>query len=394
MKVVQINAVCGRGSTGKICADISKLLTEQGVENYIFYASGSSDDPLGRCYMSGPEVKLQALKSRIFGNWGFNSHSATKRLIAMLEEVQPDIVHLHNLHGHNCDLERLFGYFREKKTKLFWTFHDCWAFTGYCPHYDMIGCGQWKTGCKACPQKREYSWFFDRSAYLYNKKKELFTGLDLTIITPSNWLAEQVRQSFLRDYPIHVIHNGIDLEVFRPRESDFREKHGLEDKIILLGVAFGWGKRKGLDVFIELAKRLDERYKIVLVGTDEKVDRLLPENILSIHRTQNQLELAQIYTAADVFVNPTREENYPTVNMEAIACGTPVITFRTGGSPEILDESCGVVVEKNDIDALHCAVQKAAEKHQNSAEACAVRSQTFGKALCFQKYLALYGING
>lgn len=390
MKVVQINTVCGSGSTGKICVDVSKLLTERGVENYIFYAYGDSDYSLGRKYMHTPEVKLAALQSRILGNWGFNSRTATKRLIAMLEQVQPDIVHLHNLHGHNCNLEMLLSYFREKKIRLFWTFHDCWAFTGYCMHYDMIGCDRWKTGCHACPQKREYSWFLDRSRHYYERKKTLFSNLDLTIVTPSHWLAEQVKQSFLKDYPVHVIHNGIDLEIFRPRESDFRKKHGLEDKKILLGVAFGWGPRKGLDVFCELAKSLDDRYKIVLVGTDEKTDKLLPENILSIHRTQNQIELAEIYTAADVFVNPTREENYPTVNMEAIACGTPVITFRTGGSPEILDEKTGIVVEKNDVDALQKAIETMCEENSLLKSDCPRRAEAFEQRACFQNYLSLY----
>lgn len=390
MKVVQINTVCGRGSTGKICVEVSKLLTEREIENYIFYAYGSNTYPLGRQYMSPAEVKIQALKSRVFGNYGFNSRAATKRLLSILEQVQPDIVHLHNLHGHNCDLEMLFSYFKEKKTKLFWTFHDCWTFTGYCVYYDIAGCDRWKTGCRDCPQRKEYSWFLDRSGALFEKKKALFSGLDLTIITPSHWMAEQVRQSFLKDHPIHVIHNGIDLEVFRPRESDFRKKHGLEGKKLILGVALGWGRRKGLDVFIELAKRLDDRYRIVLVGTDEKVDRLLPENILSIHRTQNQTELAEIYTAADVFVNPTREENYPTVNMEAIACGTPVITFNTGGSPEMLDEKTGVVVEKEDVEGLMGAIVRLAGEKRSVQGVCLSRAEGFDKADCFQHYLALY----
>lgn len=390
MKIVQINAVCGKGSTGKICVDVSKLLTERGIENYIFYASGTSDYPLGRCYMSGREVKLQALKARVFGNWGFNSRTATKRLIAMLEQVQPDIVHLHNLHGHNCDLEILLSYFKEKKTKLFWTFHDCWTFTGYCVYYDMACCDRWKTGCRDCPQKRQYSWFFDRSGELYKKKKQLFSNLDLTIITPSYWLAEQVKQSFLKDYPVHAIHNGIDLEIFRPRESNFRKKHGLEDKKILLGVAFGWGPRKGLDVFCELAKRLDDRYKIVLVGTDEKTDKLLPENILSIHRTQNQIELAEIYTAADVFANPTREEVLGLTNIEALACGTPVITFNTGGSPECCDESCGIVVEKNNVDALQKAIKCVCEGSVLAESDRLPCDVAFDKDACFQKYISLY----
>ncbi|MBR5552531.1 MAG: glycosyltransferase [Clostridia bacterium] len=359
MKIVQINSVCGSGSTGKICVAISEMLTKRGIENYIFYASGNSDYPLGKQYMSSLEIKIQALKSRLLGNYGFQSKRATKRLIKELEKISPDIVHLHNLHGHNVHLGLLFTFLKENKIKVFWTFHDCWAFTAYCPHYDMIGCNQWKTGgCHACPQKNHYSWFFDRSKQLFSQKKELFCGLALTIITPSQWLADQVKASFLKECRVKVINNGIDLSVFRPRKSNFRKKYNLEDKIVLLGVAFDWGIRKGLDAFIELSKSLDDRFKMVLVGTNEIVDKQLPGNIISIHRTRNQIELAEIYSSADLFVNLTREETYPTVNMEAIACGTPVMTFRAGGSPEMIDDTCGVVVEKDNIKVMIDTITK------------------------------------
>lgn len=392
MKIVQINSTCGSGSTGKICVAVRKLLTEKNIENYIFYTSGRSDDSNGIRYMSQLEIKSQALKAKAFGNYGFQSHAATKRLIADLERIAPDIVHLHNLHSHNVHLGILFRYLKERQIKIFWTFHDCWAFTGYCPHYTMAGCNRWKSeGCGNCPQRVHYSWFFDRSAMLYEKKKQLFSGLDLTIITPSRWLADQVKLSFLKDYPVQVINNGIDLSVFYPRETDFRRKHHLEKKFVLLGVAFGWGKRKGLDVFIRLASRLDpEKYQIVLVGTDAKVDRHLPDNIISIHRTANQSELAEIYSAADLFVNPTREENYPTVNMESVACGTPVLTFRTGGSPEIIDEKTGMVVECNDEKALYRAILKISAEEIFSSKSCRMKAQHFSDKEKFAEYAQLY----
>ena len=391
MKLVQINATCGQGSTGKICVSVSELLTEWGIENYIFYASGNSDYSLSRCYMHSREIKLQALKSRILGNYGFNSNSATRRLLKQLEEINPDVVHLHNLHGHNCNLDKLFSYFREKKIKVFWTFHDCWAFTGYCPYYTMIGCEKWKTGCKNCPQRRKYSWFFDRSHFLYEKKKAVLSDLDLTIITPSQWMADQVKQSFLNRYEIKVINNGIDLSVFSPRLSDFRKKYQCEDKFILLGVAFDWDPRKGLDVFQQLAERLDDRFQIVLVGTNDKIDQQLDRRIISIHRTQNQQELAEIYSAADLFLNPTREENYPTVNMEALACGTPVATFQTGGSPEMLDETCGVIIPVNDVEALHREIKRTAWQRPFSENACLARARAFDANNRFKEYVDLYG---
>ena len=389
MIIAQINATCGAGSTGKICISVSELLSENGAENYIFYSSGSSDYPLGIKYANEIAIKMQTLVSRIFGNYGFEAKIATKKLINKLEKINPDVIHIHNIHSHNCNLEILFKYIKKKNIKVYWTFHDCWTFTGYCTHFDMIGCEKWKTECNNCVQYRYFSWFFDRSKYLFNKKKQLVLGINLTIITPSEWMAGLVKQSFLKGYPIKVINNGIDLNIFKPTKSNFREKYNLKDKYIILGVAFGWGKRKGLDIFIELSKRLDNSYQIVLVGTDDNVDKELPQKIISIHRTQNQNELAEIYTAADLFVNPTREENYPTVNMEAIACGTPVVTFNTGGSPEMLDSTCGTVVKKNDIDGIYNEIKRICETHPYSKDDCLKRAESFDKNLRFTEYLNL-----
>ena len=392
MRVVQINATCGIGSTGKICLGISELLNEKKIENYILFSSRTSGYPLGISCSDDRYIKIQALKSRILGNCGFNSRRATQRMIYELERIGPDIVHLHNIHGHDCDLELLFTYFRQKRTKLIWTFHDCWAFTAYCPHYAMVKCEKWKTKCTDCIQNREFSWFFDRSRSLFEKKKRLFSGLDLMIVAPSKWTAEQAKASFFRDYPVQVIYNGIDLSVFRPTYGSFREKYGIpEDKKLVLGVAFGWGARKGLDVLIELSRRMDSnRYQMVLVGTDDAVDKQLPPEIISIHRTQNQTELAEIYTAADVFVNPTREEVLGLTNIEANACGTPVVTFRTGGSPECIDASSGVVVEQEDAQAMLDAIVHICEKKPFSAEACCKRAMCFDKIERFAEYVRLY----
>ena len=392
MKVVQINATCGIGSTGKICTGISALLRAEGIENYILFSSRTNGDPLGIACSNDRCIKLQALRSRILGNYGFNSRSATKRMIRHLERIRPDVVHLHNLHGHDCHLELLFSYFRRKGTKLIWTFHDCWPFTAYCPHYAMAKCGKWKTRCTSCVQRREFSWFLDRSGSLFDRKKRLFSGLDLTVVTPSEWLAGQVRESFFRDYPVQVIHNGIDLSVFQPTDGTFRERYGIPaDQKIVLAVAFGWGARKGLDVLMELARRLDgSRYQMVLVGTDEAVDRLLLPQIISIHRTQNQTELAEIYTAADVFVNPTREEVLGLTNIEANACGTPVVTFRTGGSPECIDGSSGIVVEQEDLQGMLEAIRHICEHKPFSAEDCRKRAKLFDKNERFAEYVRLY----
>lgn len=390
MRIVQINCTCGIGSTGRICVDISRRLSERGIQNHILYSKLSSGYELGIPCSTDGYLKIQALKSRLLGNFGFNSVRSTRKMIAQLEQIDPDIVHLHNIHGHDCHLELLFSYFKEKKTKLIWTFHDCWAFTGYCPHFTMAGCDKWQSSCGDCPQRREYSWLFDRSGDLLDRKKRLLNGLDLTIVTPSVWLADVVKRSFLKEYPVEVIHNGIDLSVFRQKKSDFRMRYGIENAKLVLGVSFDWGRKKGLDVFIDLAHRLPDDYRIILIGTSEAVEKQLPDNILSIRRTQDQQELAEIYTAADVFVNPTREENFPTVNMEALACSTPVITFRTGGSPEMIDETCGSVVECDDVDALEKEIIRVCDNRPFSRQACLEKAREFDKNNRFEEYVKLY----
>ena len=392
MKVVQINATCDIGSTGKICKSVSELLSKKGIENYIFYTQGKSDYSYGIKYVNDIEMILYKFVSKITGNYGFGAHFATKKLIKWIEEIRPDIIHLHNIHAHNVNLEMLFTYLKQKQIKCYWTFHDCWAFTGYCPHFTMIKCDKWETQCYECVLRKKYSWFFDRSESLFRKKKELFDGLNLEIITPSNWLASVVKKSFLSQYPIRVINNGIDITTFCPRKNNIRQKYGIEENVnIVLGVAFGWDERKGLDVFVELSSRLEcNKYRIILIGTNDKVDSLLPANVITVHRTNNQIELAEFYSAANVFVNPTREENYPTVNMEAISCGTPVVTFNTGGSPEMLDKDIGRVVECNDVDSLEKNIRDICDNDPITIDLYLNKANEFDAMKCFEKYICLY----
>lgn len=390
MKIVQINSVFGKGSTGKICLGIAESLEKEGVDNCVLYSNGGVDHPLGIRYSDHKYVKLYALKSRICGNYGFNSVRETKLLIAKLDALSPELVHLHNIHSHDCHFEMLLSYLKMRHIKTVWTFHDCWCFTGYCTYFDAVHCDKWKKTCSDCPQKKSFSFFFDKSKKLYSKKKDALEGLNLTIVTPSKWLADIVKESFLTDVPAYVIQNGIDLNVFKPSDTPLISIKKTDDEKIVLGLADAWGYRKGLDIFVKLSERLPDHYKIVLVGTDENIDKQLPKNIISIHRTNNQKELAEIYSAADIFVNPTREDNYPTVNMEAIACGTPVLTFRTGGSPEILDETCGSVVECDDIDALEKEIIRICETNPYSKEACVKRAKTFDQNERFMEYVELY----
>lgn len=392
MVVVQINFSCTWGSTGKICDSVSKLLSEKGIENYIFYTYGGNPQKCDHYIRYGNLFyeKMQGIKSRVLGNYGFNSFFATRYLLKKLDKIQPDIVHVHNIHGHDCHFGQLFRYLKEKNIKVFYTFHDCWAFTGYCPHFTMAKCENWLNGCGNCVLRRRYSWFFDKSADVFARKQAALQGLDLTIITPSVWLSDLVKRSFLNQYPVKVIHNGIDLSVFQPLESNFRETKGLQNKKLVLGVSMGWSKEKGVDVFIQLASRLPKDYQIVLIGTDDNTNKILPKNIVSIQQTRNPRELAEIYASADVFANPTREENYPTVNMESLACGTPVVTFRTGGSPEMLDETCGSVVECDNIEAFEKEIIRICTEKPYTKEACIRKAKEFDKNERFKEYLALY----
>lgn len=345
MRILMINSVCGIRSTGRICTNLASALEEKGHEVKIGYGRETvpeSNQKYAVRIGSDFGVKCHALQSRIFDNTGAGSRKATKQFLQWAETFDPEILHLHNIHGYYINIRLLFEWIKTRPSmKVIWTLHDCWAFTGHCAHFAFVGCDKWKTGCSRCPQKTVYpaSIVFDNSKNNWKIKKQLFTGIrNMTIVTPSNWLAELVKQSFLKSYSVQVIHNGIDLNVFRPTPSHFRERFGLTDKKIILGVASSWDKRKGLEDFIKLSESLNNTYKIILIGLSKKQLEELPETILGIERTNNVQELAEIYTAADIFFNPTYEDNYPTVNLEAQACGTPVITYNTGGSVESVPE--------------------------------------------------------
>ena len=403
MKIAQINMLT-KGSTGKIMFQIAE--SARVLENTVLTCSpvtfmrrkrnSLENYPNHFWWGSRIEAFFHYYVGSLLGNNGFLSSIGTYQLIRNLKKFNPDIIHLHNLHSFCINLPMLFNYIKKNNIKTIWTLHDCWSFTGHCPYFTLAGCDKWKSGCGKCPQLEVYpKSYIDTTRLMFKKKQKCFLGVkDLTIVTPSEWLAGLVRQSFLKDYSVKVINNGIDLSVFKPTLSDFRERYNISaEQKILLGVAFGWGRRKGLDVFVKLAESLPDTYKIVLVGTDDKTDAELPSNIISIHRTNNQQELAEIYTAADLFVNPTREENYPTVNMESLACGTPVLTFKTGGSPEIIDETCGSVVECDDFEAFQDEIERICTEKPYLAEACLARAKGFDMNERFREYISLYAQN-
>lgn len=350
---VHINTV-PNGSTGGIMMKEHRELLAVGEESFAFWGRGrDAEDEHEMRFASDLEVKADVLQTRLDGKAGFHSKAATKRLLARLDKINPDVVHLHNLHGYYLNVEMLFEWLAEHDCKVEWTLHDCWAFTGHCAYFTYVKCAQWKDRCaygKPCPQLDTYpktispiscKWNFEQKKRLFN----LMPAERMKLITPSRWLEGLVKQSFLSKYPVEVRHNTIDRTVFKPTLGDFRERHGIGDRFMILGVASPWTERKGLTDFVRLAGKLDsEKYAIVLVGLNEKQVAAMPDSVVALGRTDSAQELAAIYTAADVFFNPTHEDNFPTVNLEAEACGTPVVTYDTGGCAETLqrEESCTV----------------------------------------------------
>lgn len=395
MIIFEINSV-PYGSTGRIMFQIADSVKSMGG---IAYTSASFTKSRGEhfpdtYYRIGGSIgkTVHIVLAKLTGRHGCYSHFATYRLIKKIKQVKPDIIHLHNIHGWYLNWKMLFEYLKQAGIPVIWTLHDCWSFTGHCPHFMAIGCEKWKTGCYECDLYKSYpGCFFDDSQFQYNYKKQCFTGVpNLTIVTPSQWLADLVKQSYLKDYDTVIINNGIDLTKFQPRISDFRKKHGLENKIILLGVAFDWTIKKGLNDFKKLAEDLTEEYAIVLVGVSEAIAKNLPKRIISIACTQNQEELAEIYSAADIFVNPTLEDNFPTVNLESLACGTPVITYRTGGSPESITKNTGKVVPYKDYVELEKAVIEMRNIKESVSYLCMERAQLHEQKKVYRKYYRLY----
>lgn len=391
MKVLMINSVCGIRSTGRICTDLASELEAQGHEVKIAYGREEVPEQFQKYAIrtgTNMDLAMHVIATRLFDCHGFASKKATKKFLAWASSYNPDMLWLHNIHGYYLNIELLFQWIKSRPNmEVKWTLHDCWSFTGHCTHFTQACCDKWKTQCTCCPEIHCYpaSFFSDHSGPNYIRKKELFTGIqNLTLVTPSQWLANLVQQSFLKEYKVEVCYNKINTNIFRPTPSNFREKYDLQNKKIVLGVSSAWGTRKGLSDFLQLSQMLDERYTIVLVGLTEKElskyskklanvaencseERNVTEvqggvvvspnintmyqvivgtqffktpnmtaNIICIPAINNAYELAEIYTAADVFANPTHEDNYPTVNLEARACGTKVITYDIGGCAETL----------------------------------------------------------
>ena len=397
--LLQINTVINSGSTGRIAEEIGQTALAAGWRSVIAYGRNPRPSRSEAIRIGGDwGVRLHGLRSRVFDDAGFGSRRVTEAFIREAEKLSPDVIHLHNVHGYYLNIDVLFRWLAQANVPVVWTLHDCWPFTGHCSHFDFIGCEKWKTGCFACPQKREYpaSLLCDRSRKNWEQKRELFSSVkNLTLVPVSDWLAGVTRESFLGDKKICRIYNGTDTSVFSPRcdGGAVREKYGLGNRFVALGCASVWTERKGLSDFIKLRERVPEKdLAIVLVGLSEKQIQALPAGIVGIRRTESVEALADLYSAADLFLNPTYEDNFPTVNIEALACGTPVCTYKTGGSPEAIDENTGFVVEQGDIDDVISAIEAIRSRGKAAySEGCRSRALSrFRKEDRWAEYLALY----
>lgn len=399
MKVLQINTGVNTGSTGRIAEEIGQTVMDAGHTSYIAYGrpggkSQSHTIKIGSSF----DYKWHGLQTRIFDNHAFASLAATKKFIAAVDRINPDIIHLHNLHGYYIHAGLLFSFLKERKRPVIWTLHDCWAFTGHCCYFDFVKCEKWKTHCNRCPLKTRYpeSFVFDNSANNFTRKRTAFTGVDnLTLVTPSKWLKNLLPASFLHQYPVSVIHNGVSLQTFRVlKEQDIsiKKKLGISNEKVILGVASIWDRRKGLQDFIELSKQLQPDDKIILLGLTTEQQKGLPENIIALQRTESLEQMVELYNLATVFVNPTWVDNFPTTNIEALACGTPVITYNTGGSVEAIDEHTGYVIGQGDIAGLAAAIQNIKQKGKDFFSGnCRSRAvQFFNNKERFSDYVHLY----
>lgn len=396
MNILEINTF-NWGSTGNIMLAIAETARSKGHTVYTCCAN-STDNKRKKALKDQILIgnrfvrKIHLYLGTYTGLNGCFSIVSTLKFLRKIKKLNIDIIHLHNLHNCYINLPLLFRYIKKNNMKVVWTLHDCWGFTGSCPCFSYVGCNKWQTHCHTCDL---YTWYpqskVDNSRYMYRLKKEWFTGVkNMTLVTPSQWLADLVKQSFLKDYPVKVINNGIDLENFRTTVSDFRVKNNIKNDFVVMGIAFSLNDRKGGKHIIETAKKMkDIKFVIVGLATKEK----LPENVIVLPKTNSKEELAKIYSMADVFVNPTLEDNFPTVNLESIACGTPVITFKTGGSPESVSEDVGIVVRQGDVDGLCNAIS---EIRQNAkeyySEKCVEKAKKmYNEKEKFLEYVEIYG---
>ena len=393
--LLQINFTCNSGSTGKIAEQIGNLAIETGWKSYFAYSRGTANSTSNIIRIGNKlNVFWHGLETRIFDNHGLASRIATKRFVSKIEEIKPDIIHLHNIHGYYLNYQILFDFLKKYNHPVVWTLHDCWAMTGHCAYFSMANCNKWKKQCFDCSLKKDYpkSLFFDNAKQNYHNKKVAFQGVNnLHIVSVSNWLNNIVKESYLNYANLHVIYNGIDIKMFKPLDSQkMKLEYNLNNKKILLGVANVWEKRKGLADYVELRKKISKDFVIVLIGLDKKIIKSLPEGIIGISRTENQRQLAQWYSLADIVLNLSYQESFGLTTVEGFACGTPSIVYNTTASPELISDDTGLIVEPGNISQLVDAIKAKCSKPLKSDNCRQRAEQFYDKNVSYQKYLDLY----
>ena len=374
MRILQVNTIVGQGSTGRIAENIGRRLIEAGHQSYIAFGRGHGASQSTTLRIgSRLDQAWHGLMTRLLDRHGLHSGSATRVLVREIEKIRPDAVLLHNLHGYYLNFPVLMEHLKQRAMPVFWTLHDCWPFTGHCAHFIGVACDKWQSGCGQCPALRAYpaSWH-DGSRRNFRIKKAAFSGFpDLTLIAPSQWLADALTRSSLGEYPVRVIPNGVDLKSFRPGARS-------QGQAIVLGVANVWSRTKGLDDFCRLRSRLPAAVRIVLIGLSSQQIARLPIGVEGRQRTASPAELAEWYQQASVFVNPTYSDTFPTTNIEALACGTPVVSYGIGGSAEAFDEHTGRVAGPGDIDGLANAIMELIDSDAKVlSERCRARAEAF-----------------
>lgn len=391
MKVLQINSFFSAGGPPRIVKGVYDTIVRNGDE-CLLASAREKPVPEMNVYRIGTSLTTYscAIQARLFDNDGFAARNATEKLIEEIKRYNPDIIQLHNLHSYYINVKILFDFMSTYGKPVVWTFHDCWPMTGHCPHFSMVGCNRYLTGCHHCPQKSEFpaSLLLDQSKRNWNRKKTAFTSVpDLTIVCVSKWLESIVKTSYMRNYPTRVIYNGLDLEPFQPTQSSFRADNRLTGKKVLLGVALHWGAKKGINDYIALSKLLDRSYQIVLVGLSEGEVKDLPANITPVPPVNDDTMLAGIYSAADLCLNLSYEETFGLTSIEALACGTPIITYDQTAVPEITRMYDLPVVPAGDIKALAGAIENYLQHSRRQRSFDVTR---FEEKVQYQQYYDLY----
>ena len=399
MKLLQINSTVNFGSTGRIAENIGRYVISQGGTSYIAHGRKSNGSESNLIKVGNKfDQSAHVINTRLFDTHGFHSTAATQNLVQKIVEIDPDIIQLHNLHGYYLDVKVLFEFLNTWKKPVFWTLHDCWAFTGHCCYYERVNCEKWKTSCHHCPLIHLYPQSFsDNSEKNYIEKRRLFNlPSNLQLITVSKWLESQVNKSFLKSKKVTTIYNGLDLTVMRPKDQEkLKCQYGYADKKIILGVANIWSEGKGLSSFLELSKRIPDDQLIILVGLSKVQVSSLPSNIIGLEKTADMEELSDYYSLADVFVSPSKAETFGLVIAEAMASGTPSIVYDSSAMPELISNETGKVVPVDSFDALNEAVQAILnEGKENYAAQCRLRAENlFNINEQYKRYTALYNDN-